>query len=361
MGFACWGLYQMFDEVGAVAWEHVDDGNLDHRVAGGLEAHRGASDIDQNLTGEGRIVDLHVELQTLVLGLTADALADEVDTMTHVANIIDALYLEDVRLVAGEIGVSLDILRDLFECEAVLQLDIYHATVDAFAQGDSHRKGVLDASLRTYADAVTHGHTRTEVGVGQSLRCEALHERADDGVGTRVPTSSNDADGVGLFVDGHQTLAIAANVGVDVEGIDGVDAQRENLLGIFLARTCGCSQNGDVDILQFLDVLDNGIRSEFCWFVSGSVSAYDTCYLEVGSGLKSLNSVLSNVAVTDYGGSDFLHIHRFLLVVSIFQRAKLHFFLEINNKKTENFAKRLHFIIFYTLLTYAVFPFNVKL
>jgi hypothetical protein len=35
-----------------------------------------------------------------------------------------------------------------------------------------------------------------------------------------------------------------------------------------------------------------------------------------------------------------------LLVVSIFQRAKLHFFLEINNKKTENFAKRLHFIIF---------------
>ena len=73
---ACWGLYQMFDEVGAVAWEHVDDGNLDHRVAGGLEAHRGASDIDQYLTREGRIVDLHVELQALVLGLTADALAD---------------------------------------------------------------------------------------------------------------------------------------------------------------------------------------------------------------------------------------------------------------------------------------------
>ena len=134
----CWELYQMFDEVGAVAWEHVDDGNLDHRVAGGLEAHRGASDIDQYLTGEGGIVDLHVELQTLVLGLTADALADEVDTMTHVANIIDALYLEDVRLVAGEIGVSLDVLRDLFECEAVLQLDIYHATMDAFAQGDGH-------------------------------------------------------------------------------------------------------------------------------------------------------------------------------------------------------------------------------
>jgi hypothetical protein len=40
----------MFDEVGAVAWEHVDDGNLDHRVAGGLEAHRGAGHVDQYLT-----------------------------------------------------------------------------------------------------------------------------------------------------------------------------------------------------------------------------------------------------------------------------------------------------------------------
>ena len=117
---ACWGLYQMLDEVGTVAWEHVDDGNLNHRVAGGLEAHRGASHIDKNLTGEGGIIDLHVELQALVLGLTADALADEVDTMTHVTNVVDALYLEDVRLVAGEIGVSLDVLRDLFERETVL-------------------------------------------------------------------------------------------------------------------------------------------------------------------------------------------------------------------------------------------------
>jgi hypothetical protein len=49
-----------------------------------------------------------------------------------------------------------------------------------------------------------------------------------------------------------------------------------------------------------------------------------------------------------------------MLVASIIQRAKLHFFPEINNKKTENFAKRLHFIIFYTLLTYAAFRFNGK-
>ena len=50
----CWELYQMLDEVGTVAWEHVDDGNLNHRVASGLEAHRGAGHVDQYLTGHKR-------------------------------------------------------------------------------------------------------------------------------------------------------------------------------------------------------------------------------------------------------------------------------------------------------------------
>ena len=66
----------MLDEIGAVAWQHVDDGNLNHRVAAWLQAHRGASHVDKHLTCQSRIVNLHVELQTLVLGLTADAFAD---------------------------------------------------------------------------------------------------------------------------------------------------------------------------------------------------------------------------------------------------------------------------------------------
>ena len=58
----------MLDEVGAVAGEHVDNGNLYHGVAAGLEAHRGAGYVNQYLTGEGGVVNAHVELQTLVLG-----------------------------------------------------------------------------------------------------------------------------------------------------------------------------------------------------------------------------------------------------------------------------------------------------
>ena len=93
----------MFDEVCTLAGEHVDDGNLDHCVAAGLEAHGGASHVDKYLTSEGGVVDAHVELQALVLGLAADTLAHEVHAVTHVAHVVDALHLEHMRLVGGEI------------------------------------------------------------------------------------------------------------------------------------------------------------------------------------------------------------------------------------------------------------------
>ena len=94
---------------------------------------------------------------------------------------------------------------------------------------------------------------------------------------------------------------------MDVEGIDGIDAQGQYLLGIFLARAGGGGQDGDIDVLEFLDVLDNLVLGEFCGLVGSPVPTYYTGNLEVGSGLQGLNGVLSNVAVTYYGGSDFLH------------------------------------------------------
>ena len=59
-------------------------------------------------------------------------------TVPHVAYVVDALYLEYMCLVAGEIGVSLDVLGHLLQCVAVFQLYIYHAAVDALTQGDGH-------------------------------------------------------------------------------------------------------------------------------------------------------------------------------------------------------------------------------
>ena len=64
----------MFDEIGTIARQHVDDRNLYHRVAAGLQTHRGASHIYQHLTCEGGVVDAHIELQALVLRLTAHTL-----------------------------------------------------------------------------------------------------------------------------------------------------------------------------------------------------------------------------------------------------------------------------------------------
>ena len=133
--------------------------------------------------------------------------------------------------------------------------------MDAFAQGDGHAQGILDALLRTYAHAVAHRHTGSEVGVAQSLGSQALHQGADDRVGTWVPSGSNDADGIGLLVDFHQSLTIATDVGMDVERVNGIDAQRKNLFGVFLARAGRGGQDGYVHVLQFFDILNNLILS----------------------------------------------------------------------------------------------------
>ena len=97
----------MADEVFAVAGQHVDDRNLNHRVAAGLQTHGGTGNVDKHLTSQGGVVDAHVELQALVLGLTADALADEVYAVTHIAHVVNRLHLEDVRLIVSKYGSAL--------------------------------------------------------------------------------------------------------------------------------------------------------------------------------------------------------------------------------------------------------------
>ena len=214
----------MFDKIGTVTGEHVDDRNLDHRVTAGLQTHGSTGNVDKYLTCEGGIVDAHIELQTLVLGLTTDPLTHEVHTVTHIAHIVDALHLEHMRLIAGEVRIGLDVLRHILELGTIFKFHIHHTAVDTLTEGDGHREGVLDTFLTTHAHAMTHRHTGTEVGLAKSLRSKALHEGTDDGVGTRIPTGGNHTDGVGLLVELHQTLTVAADIGVDVERVDGIDA-----------------------------------------------------------------------------------------------------------------------------------------
>ena len=100
--------------------------------------------------------------------------------MSHIANVVNALYLEHVSLVRSEVRIGLDSLCYLFELSALFQLYIYHTAVDTLAQGDSHAQCILNTLLRTYAYTVAHRHTRTEVGVAQSLWSQALHQGAYD-------------------------------------------------------------------------------------------------------------------------------------------------------------------------------------
>ena len=72
----------------AVAGKEVDNGNLNHRVAAGLQTGGGTCHTYQYLGGEGGVVDAHVELEALVLGLARYTLANEVHTVTHILYII---------------------------------------------------------------------------------------------------------------------------------------------------------------------------------------------------------------------------------------------------------------------------------
>ena len=52
----------MLDQAFTIAGKHVDDRNLNHRIATRLQTHRGTGHIDQHLTGKCWIIDAHVEL-----------------------------------------------------------------------------------------------------------------------------------------------------------------------------------------------------------------------------------------------------------------------------------------------------------
>ena len=76
--------------------------------------------------------------------------------MAHVAHVVNALYLEHVGLVVGEVGIGLDGCCHLVEFGTVFQLYIDHAAMDALAEGNGHGEGVLDTCLRSDTDAVAH-------------------------------------------------------------------------------------------------------------------------------------------------------------------------------------------------------------
>ena len=103
----------MCNQVLTLAWEVVDNRYLNHSVGCRLLLHGSTSYVDEHLSSEGWVVNLHIKLEELVVGLATDTLTSEVYTMTNIVESINALYLEYVCLVACEVWVSLDSLCNL--------------------------------------------------------------------------------------------------------------------------------------------------------------------------------------------------------------------------------------------------------
>ena len=228
--------------------------------------------------------------------------------MTHVAHIVDAGHSKHMRLIISEVGIGLDGCGDVLETGAVLQLHIDHAAMNALSKWNGHRQSILHTLLRTYTYRVTHRHAGAEVRVAQALRGETLHERAHDTVAARVPTGGNNSHGTRLLADLHESLAIAANVGMNVERVDGIDAQRQDLLGIFLTRTGGRGKDGHIYVLQLANVAHHLIWSELQRLILGTLPAHDTSDFKIFCSFQCLHREASDVAVAYYGGSNFLHV-----------------------------------------------------
>src|SRR5574344_886363 len=113
-------LHEMRDMQLPIAWQKVNNRNLYHSIAPRLLSERCSCHIHENLSCKSGIVDRHREFHTLVLGLSRNALANEMNTMTHVTNIVYRRNLENVCLIRSKIRVCLDGCSNLFETRTLL-------------------------------------------------------------------------------------------------------------------------------------------------------------------------------------------------------------------------------------------------
>ena len=118
----------------------------------------------------------------LVLSLSANAFAHQMNTMSHVANLVYRFHCKHMGFVVSKIRVGFYLRSHIFKTCAILQFHINHPAMNAFAQWDSHRKRILNTLLATHAHAVSHAHTWSEVGVRQAFGCQTLHQHTHDRV-----------------------------------------------------------------------------------------------------------------------------------------------------------------------------------
>ena len=104
-----------------------------------------------------------------------------------------------------------------------------------------------------------------------------------------------------------QRTAQVENLRVDVEAVDGVYTKRKDILCILLDTACRCCQNSNIHIAQLADILYNGVTLKLCGKVFSARTANDTRNLKIGRCIERLQCIFANVAIANYGCSNFSH------------------------------------------------------
>lgn len=304
-------------KVATLTREEVDGRNLDHGIATRLLTEHGTSARDENLTSEGGVVNLHEETEILVGCGAADAVADEVDTMANVVESLNRGNLDDVGLIVSKIVVGLDGSCNVLEFVALFELHINHATMDASAEGYGHREGILNTRFALDTHGVTHGTTGTKIGVGETFGRHSLHDGADHGVGTWIPTSGDDGSSAMLFGHRIERVAEVTNLSVDIEGVYGCNALSQDGFGGLGHGTSWGAEERNVHLAKLGNILNDLDASQFTRLLTFGVAANYASQFHIGSDGEGLDGSLSDVAVAHYSNSlDFI-CHFIVVVITV--------------------------------------------
>ena len=146
-----------------------------------------------------------------------------------------------------------------------------------------HWKGGFYTLDSLYCHRMSHTHTRTEVGIGNSLRRNSLQQGTHNRIASRIPTGRNNRNSIMCFCLSIQCTAQCRNTGMNIEAVHCMDAKCQYLFSIFLNATRRSTKDGHIHILQLFDIFHYGIFTQFCRTVLCPCTTYYSCDFEIGS------------------------------------------------------------------------------
>ena len=160
-------LDETADVVDAFAGQEQDGRHIDQRIRTGTpglgKAHGGAGAGHEDLSGQSRVVDAHVEREMLVGGEpgSADALHQHpVGGVRHAGQLVLG-HLPHIQRIMAEIGVGLNRGLHGLKRRAFLKHHIDEAGMAPAAQRNGDRGGVGHAGNGAGGYGVAHGRARS--------------------------------------------------------------------------------------------------------------------------------------------------------------------------------------------------------